>query len=110
MYNAHFVRTSEKTANLLFSGPGIDSVLVTDIVSCPRLMTDQRGLELDLLCQQYGVKTSEVQITGIPTPDGYEFNHELNWVKCQANEWRKYLRKNIREYEQRQASESNRNR
>ena len=89
MVKAVFVKTSSTTSSLAFYNPDRLPIIVTEIVSCPRLLADQRGLELDLIARTEGVDLDDVDVQGIDN------NYERDWVIYQAKNWRQHLRRLI---------------
>lgn len=93
-YVATFSRTSKTTAGLILQPTGAGYNLVaTEIVSCPELLVDQRGLELSLLCGEIGANVNDVEVRGIDNP------YERDWVIYQAKNWRGHLREKMAEYD-----------
>lgn len=85
MVKAIFTKTSDTTSSLLFHNPLGNVTVVPGIVSCPRLLVDQRGIELDLIAKSEGVELSDIDVQGI------ENKYERDWVIYQAKNWRGHL-------------------
>jgi len=90
MVKAIFTKTSNTTSSLLFHNQFGNTILIPEIVSCPRLLVDQRGLELDLIARTEGVDLDDVDVQGIDN------NYERDWVIYQAKNWRQHLRRFIK--------------